>query len=178
MISAAYAATETAGHAAAAFYTSTSFWTAMAFVIFVVGFGKKIATIIADMLDERAVRIKGEIEEANQLREEAQGLLAEYQKRQRSAQTEAEAIIQHARNEAARIAAEAEQTLEASLTRREQMVEDRINQASAKAMDEVRSLAVDVAVEATRNLLAEKLSNAKADALVDSAIKDLPGKLH
>ena len=175
MISVAYAAE---GAANAPFYVSTSFWTAMAFVIFFGAFGKKIAVIIAGMLDERAARIKSEIEEATQLREEAQELLAEYQKKQRAAQDEATAIIEHAKDEAARIAVEAKAALDAGLTRREQMAEDRIHQAGVKAIEEVRALAVDIAIEATRDLLAEKLSGAKADTLVDAAIKELPGKLH
>ena len=176
MISAAYAATETAAHAP--FYASTSFWTAMAFVIFVAAFGKKIAVIVACMLDERAARIKSEIDEAIELREQAQTLLAEYQKKQRDAEAEAKAIIDHAREEAARIAREAEDALSAGLARREQLAEERIAQAEAKAIAEVRSQAVDVAIEATRGLLADKLSEPKADALVDNAIKDLSGKLH
>lgn len=179
MISLAQAA-ETATDAAmhAPFYTSTSFWTAMAFVIFVAGFGKKIAVIVAGMLDERGTRIKNEIEEVTRLRAEAQDLLVEYQKKQRDAETEAKAIVEYAREEAARIAAEAKEALSAGLERREQLAEERIKQAETKAMDQVRALAVDVAIEATRSILADSLSDTKADKLVDDSIKDLSGKLH
>ena len=174
MISVAHAASA----AGAPFYADTSFWTAMAFVIFFAFFGKKMWVIITGMLDERAERIRTELDEAAKLREEAQDLLAAYQKKQRDAQDEAKAIVEHAREEAKRIATEAEAGLEAGLKRREQLAMDRIAQAETKALDEVRTMAVDVAVEATRTLLAEKVSDAQGDKLVDDAIKGLAGKLH
>lgn len=68
--------------------------------------------------------------------------------------------------------------LEKAVEQREQMAMERIAQAEAKAVAEVRGEAVDVALEATRHLLAEKLTGRKADALVDDAIKDLPERLH
>lgn len=68
--------------------------------------------------------------------------------------------------------------LEKAVERREQMAMERIAQAEAKAVAEVRGEAVDIALEATRRLLAEKLTGKKADALIDDAIKELPEKLH
>jgi len=174
MISTAYAAVE----GGAPFYTDTSFLTAMVFVAFFAFFGKKMWTIVTGMLDERGEKIRTELDEAAKLREEAQDLLATYQKKQRDAQEEAKAIVEHAREEAGRIAKDAEAQLEAGLARREQLAMDRIAQAETKAMDEVRATAVDVAIEATATLLAEKISDAKADKLVDDAIKGLSEKLH
>ena len=176
MITIANAATE-AGHAEA-FYLSATFWSAVAFVLLFALIGKKIYAAVTGTLDARADKIREELDEAAKLREEAQELLATYQKKQRDAQKEADAIVDHAREEAQRIAREAAASLDAGLKRREQLAMDRITQAETKAMDEVRALAVDIAVEATRTLLAENVSDAKSDALVDQAIKDLPGKLH
>ncbi|MYH37892.1 MAG: F0F1 ATP synthase subunit B, partial [Rhodospirillaceae bacterium] len=108
----------------------------------------------------------------------AQGLLADYQRKQRDALQEAEAMLRAAEEEAARLRARAEEDLAASLKRREQQALDRIAQAEAAAQAEVRNTAIDLAVSATRKLLEDRLDEKKAAGLVDRAIDELPGKLH
>ena len=172
------AAAEDAAYGAEPFYATTDFWVLVGFVIFFLLVGKVAYRVVTVALDDRAERIKDQIDEAQRLSEEAQELLASYERRQREAETEAEAIIDHARREADRLADEAEQALARSLKRREQLALDRIAQAEASAAEEVRALAVEVAMQATRALLAETLTDKRADALVDDAIKTIPDKLH
>lgn len=154
------------------------FWVAIAFVIFVVLVWKKAKVTILGALDARAEKIRAELDEAQRLREDAQSTLAAYQRRQRDALKEAEAIIAHAREEAARIRAQAGTDLEASLKRREAQAVDRINQAEAAAVAEVRNLTVDLAIQASRKLLTEGIQADQADRLIDQAIAELPKHLH
>ena len=160
------------------FYAEPEFWVLIAFVILIAGAGRPVFRIIAAALDDRSERIKGQIEEATRLREEAQELLASYERRQADAEGEAEAMLARAREEAQRMGERAAEDLERAVARRRQQAIDRIDQAEAKALAEVRLAAVDVALEAARRLLAEKVSGAKADELIDDAIKELPEKLH
>lgn len=176
LISQAHAATE-AGHAVA-FYEDTSFLVAAAFILFFVIFGKKLGGVIATMLDDRAAKINDEIEQATRLREEAQELLASYEKKQHEALKEAEAIVTAAKEEAERLAAEAAENLEKSLKRSEQLAMDRIHQAEAQALAQVKGQAVDLAMDAAKRILESEASGKKADALVNDAIKNLDGKLH
>lgn len=176
IISQAYAA-DAATHAEP-FYASTSFIVAVAFVLFFVFFGKKIIGALGAMLDERSDKIKSELDEAARLREEAQELLAEYERKQHEAISEAENIITAAREEADRLAIESADQLQASLKRSEQQAKDRIKQAEAQAIDEVRATAVDVAMQATRQILEKDLSGPKAKELIDGSIKELEDKLH
>jgi F-type H+-transporting ATPase subunit b len=155
-----------------------TFWVAVAFVAFVALVGKKVYTFAAEALDKRAEAIRNELDEAVRLREEAQALLASYQRKQRSAESEAEEIVEHAKAEAARLAEQAETDLAAALERRTRMAEDKIAQAEAQAVAEVRDLAVDMAVKAARQLITENLDQTKAAGLVDEAIADLGKKLH
>lgn len=130
-------------------------------------------------LDSRAARIRHDLEEAKRLREEAQAALATYQRRQRNALEEAAAIVAHARQEAERLRTVAVADLEETLKRREVQAIDRIAQAEKAAAAEVRNIAVDVAISAARQLIADQLAKAKAGAgLIDSAIEDLPKRLH
>ena len=177
---AAEAATAAAGHAAHAvpWYQDTTFFVSVAFVLFFVFFGKKLFGAINTSLDERSQKIQDQIEEATRLREEAQELLASYEKKQHEALKEAESIVQAAKDEAARLSVEAGEQLEASLKRSEQMAKDRIAQAETQAIAEVRTLAVNIAMEATKSILTSDVSDAKASALIDDAIKNMDGKLH
>jgi F-type H+-transporting ATPase subunit b len=160
------------------FLQEAEFWVAVAFVILVAAVYKPVSRAFSGGLDARAATIKAELDEAARLREEAQALLAEYQKKQREALAEAEQVVRHAAEEAARNRSQAAADLEASLKRRERQAVDRINQAEAKALDEVRALAADLAMAATRKLLRDQMDAARAGQLVDQAIAELPQKLH
>ncbi|HLI12964.1 MAG TPA: F0F1 ATP synthase subunit B [Alphaproteobacteria bacterium] len=154
------------------------FWVSIAFLILIALVYKPIKRSLAAGLDGRAAKIKSELDEARRLREEAQALLAEYQSKQRAALADAEKIVRHAGDEAERNRLQAQADLAASLKRREQQAVDRIAQAEAKALDEVRALAVEIAVGATRALLKSNLDATRASALVDQAIAELPQRLH
>lgn len=154
------------------------FWVAVAFAIVVVFGGRRAGPLVAKALDERALRIKAELDEAQSLRDEAQRTLAEYQRKQRDALREAEEIIAHAKAEAERIGKQAAQDLEAVLERRGRQAEEKIAQEEAKALAEVRSAAVDVAISAARQIILQQLDAATGGALIDQAIAALPQQLH
>ena len=177
MISVAYAS-EAAAHHAGPFYTNAEFWVGIAFVVVVALAFRPVLRALGAGLDARAAKIKARLDEAARLREEAQEMLATYQRKQRDAMREAEEIIAHAKAEAERLARQAAQDLDIQMKRREQMALDRIAQAEAQALKEVQHVAVDVAVAAARDVLAASISADKATQLVDAAIQDLPQKLH
>lgn len=159
-------------------FSDPTFWVLVAFVIFVALVWKPGAKAITQMLDDRAEKIRSDLDKAAKLREEAQALFAEYQKKQRDALQEAQAIVASAKAEAERLSAQAAAELETSLKRREQLALQRIAQAEQQAMADVRAAAVDLAMSATRKLLTEKVDTARHEALIESAIKELPGKLN
>jgi F-type H+-transporting ATPase subunit b len=159
-------------------FFAPEFWVLIAFIIFVVLVWRKAKVAVLGALDERAERIRRELEEAQRLREEAQGLLAQSQRKQREALKEAEAIVAHARDEAERLRREAEVDLEAQMKRREAQAIDKIAQAEAAALQQVRDMTVDIAIDATRRILADRMDERQSAALVDDAIRGLPQNLH
>jgi len=154
-----------------------AFWTGVAFVIFVVLLYRPLKKALLSALDGRIEQIRTEVEEAQKLREEAQALLASYQRKQREAAQEAEEIVKKAREEAERHRQETEKAMAALLERQEALAVDKIAQAEATAVQEVRDIAVDLAIAATQKILAEKVSGELSDKLVDKAIGELPQKL-
>lgn len=154
-----------------------TFWTAIAFVIVIGLLAKPVYKTVTSGLDGRAERIRSQLDEAQRLRDEAQELLADYQRKQREAQTEAERIIAQAKTEAERLTARAAEDLQAAVQRREAQATERIAQAEAQALAEVRAAAVDLAVAATAQLMRGHAGGEAGDRLVDEAIRDLEGKL-
>ena len=172
-------AAEEAAHDEAFFdLKNPEFWVAVSFVFFLVALFKPIKKMLTSKLDGRTETIKSELDEAQRLREEAQHTLAEYQRKQRDALKEAEAILAEARAEAGRIEAAAAERTEELLRRREQQALDMIAAAEAQALADVRGLVADVAIEATRQLLTDATAGDGGDTLVDQAIQDLPSKLN
>lgn len=179
LIAVAQAATEATEHAAhPPFYLSAEFWVAIGFVIFVVLVGRTAYRVVTVALDDRANKIRQQIDEAARLAEEAQQMLAVYERKRREATEEAQALLDQARRQADLMEERANQDLERALKRREEVAMERIAQAELAAVAEVRATAVEVAVEATRRLLATEVSTKQANALIDQAIAELPKKLH
>ncbi len=153
-------------------------WINLALLIFVVLAGPKLWKALAGLLDQRAMRIKAQLDEAQKLRDEAQALLNEYQRRQKDAAQEAEGIVAAAKESAALHTKDAMAALDASMARREKLALEKIAQAEAAASAEVRREAVEVATAAARKLLTQALTDDRANQLVDQSIKELDRKLH
>lgn len=154
-------------------------WVAVAFVIFLgvlayVGVPK----LIAKALDDRAARIKAELDDARKLKEEAAALLAEYQRKRTAAEAEAESIVAGAKDEAARMAAEAKAKIEEFVARRTKMAEAKIAQAEAQAAADVRAAAAEAAVAAAEKILSAEAKGALAGELIAKGIEDVRKKLN
>jgi F-type H+-transporting ATPase subunit b len=154
-------------------------WVAVAFVLFIavliyVGAFKKAV----EALDQRAARIKADLDEARRLRDEAGKLLAEYQRKQGEAEREAAAIVAESKAEAERVAAEARAKTEEFIARRTKLAEAKIGQAEAQALADVRAAAADAAVAAAETILRETAKGKIADDLIARGIADVKAKLN
>ena len=156
-----------------------TFFALVALVIFLgIIIYAKVPGMITKSLDDRAGRIRNELEEARNLREEAQQLLAEYQRKRKEAEKEAAEIVSIAQREAESILVEAKQKTEDYVARRTAMAEQKIAQAERDAVNEVRASAVDLAVEAARAVLGEKATGKAADNLFAASLGALKDKLN
>ena len=160
-------------------FSDSAFWVAVSFVLFVLAllyFG--VPRRITEALDARAAQIAQELDEARKLREEAQALLANYQRKQRDAEQEAEEIVTQARAEAERLAAETREALTDQLARRTKQAQDKIAQAEAQALKEVKDTAAGVAAAAARRIITDRIDQGRDAQLIDQGIKDLGTKLN
>jgi len=173
-----------AGPAAAAtgpFFSlgNTDFVVLISFILFILVLVYfKVPGMIAGMLDKRADGIRKDLEEARALREEAQTLLASYERKQQEVAAQADRIVSQAREEAKSAAEQAKADLETSIARRLEAADEQIASAEASAVREVRDTAIRVAIGAARDVIAKQMTAEKGNALIDEAIDTVSEKLH
>jgi len=157
----------------------TSFWVLLAFIIVIGIFLRAgVHRVVASGLDKRGQTIADELNEARKMREEAQELLAQYQRRQREAEDEAAAIIEQAKKDAERMTAEARTKIETQVERRTKSAEEKIARAEAQALSEVRGQTADLAFAAAREIIKERMDSGAQSAFIDKAIADIRAKLN
>ena len=139
---------------------------------------RRVPALIASALDRRADAISKELESVKRLREEAETVLINYRERAESAGKEAANILNETRAETDRFTEEARAQMQAQIERRGRQAHERIAQAEANAMAEIRALAADAAVAAAQKLIAARLGEQKAASLITQSINDLPSKLN
>lgn len=155
-----------------------AFFALVALVIFIgVIIYLKLPGRITAMLDERSKKIAADLDAAARLREEAQALLAEYERKRKAAEDEAAEIIEAAREDANRLTREAAISLADLVVRRTKAVEEKIALAEAQAIAEVTARSADLAIEAARLVLSEQMKN-KSEEFVAQAIRDISAKLN
>lgn len=160
-------------------HLDATFFAFVALVILIAGFIYiKLPAKVTGYLDGRADSIRRELEEARRLREEAQAVLAEYQRKRREAEAEAQSVLDSAQAEAARITAAANEEIADMIARRTKAAEIKIAQAETQAIAEVRSLAADVAVAAAGKILASHVTGNAADSLIADGIRAAKERLN
>jgi len=158
---------------------NTDFIVLVSFILFLAVLAYfKVPGMVSKMLDDRAAGIQSEIDEAKSLREEAQSLLASYERKQQEVQGQADAIVAAAKQEAEAAAAQAKVDLEKSIARRLAAAEDQIASAEASAVKNVRDEAALVAVSVAREVIAAQMTAASGNKLIDDAISEVGAKLH
>lgn len=157
----------------------STFWALIGLILFLALMAYlKVPAMITKALDDRADAIKNQLEEARALREEAQQLLAEYQRKRKDAEQEASEMIEAAEKEAALIVAEAKTSTAEYVERRKAMAEQKIAQAEQDAVAEVRSSAVDLAVLAAGKMIGDEIDDKTASSLFKNSIKDIKANIN
>ena len=158
---------------------NTDFVVLIAFLLFIgVLVYFKVPGLLMGLLDKRAETIKSELDEAKALREEAQTILASYERKQKEVAEQSERIIANAKKEAQAAAEQAKEDLKLSIARRVAAAEEQIASAEASAVKQVRDRAISAAVAAAADVVSAKTTAADQNKLVDDAIAEVKAKLH
>jgi F-type H+-transporting ATPase subunit b len=159
--------------------SNTNFVVLLGFLLFVgILLFVKVPGLLGGQLDARAEGIQSELNEARALREEAQTILASYERKQQEVQAQADRIVAAAREDAAAAAEDAKAELATSIARRLAAAEEQIASAQAAAVTEVRDQAISIAVAAADQVIAKQMTATEANKLIEASIADVNAKLH
>jgi len=150
-----------------------SVWVAVGFVVFIALVWKKAGAVLGSMLDDRAARIKADLDEARELREAALDELHQFQRLHREAADEAKSILKTAEATAERIRKNAEKAAEETIKRREQQATAKIKAAETAMINELRDKAASLAVASAAQIITSKLDTDASLALIDDAASDI-----
>ncbi len=160
-------------------FFNTNYVVLIGFILFLaLLFYFNVPAMILKMLDDRAETIRSELDEARNLRDEAQAVLAAYERKSREVAEQSQRIIDHAREEARLAADAAKEDLKQSIARRLTAAEEQITSAEEKATRELRNRAVDVAIAAAAKILADSTTATEANKRIDAAIAEVESRLH
>lgn len=159
-------------------FDDPTFWVAAATITFVALVYRPVGKIIVKGLDSRTDRIRTELDEAKRLRAEAEDLLKSFKRKQKDALKEAQSIVDEAREAAEAMKKQAKTDIEAALNKRIALAMEKVSQAEATALNDIRTSAIDIAMTAARTLLEENITKDVAESLVKSSLSDIEKKLH
>jgi F-type H+-transporting ATPase subunit b len=134
--------------------------------------------IVLNGLDARGKAIADELAQAAKLRQEAQALLASFDKKRVEAEAQAKAIIAEARAQAEQLAKDAAVRMEEFVVRRTAQAEAKIAFAEQQASADVRAAAADHAARAAEIVLRGEAQGPVGAELVSREIGSLRGRLN
>ena len=155
------------------FFNQAETWVAIAFILFIVLIIKLGWKNIGKMLDGRAENIKKELDDARNLREEAQSLLADYQRKKRDAENEALEIIDFAKKEADNLILETKKKLEETLERKSNLANEKIEMAYSQALESAQTKAIDLAISLSKNLITDNINVTKKSEAIEESIAEI-----
>lgn len=152
------------------FFSSLLFWEWISFGVLLFFLYKYAFPGILKALDERAQKIRENIESAERSRAEADRRLAEYEAKMKAAQTEAEALIEQAKARVQHLQEENERRLSADAERIKAAAAREIEQERRKALDDVRRYAGELALQVAGKVLERSLTDADHKRLADESL--------
>lgn len=173
---ASYAAddpTLAAAHTYGAFYENPVFWVAVSFVLVILLLGRPVGKAVKGMLQKRVDRIIKNINDAANLKDDAQKLLVEYERKFVNVDAEAEEILAKSQREIELLKKESLEKLKQDMALREKEAEDRLKAAQEDAVRDILTSTSDLTIKALKKTLAENLDDKTQDALIEKSINSI-----
>lgn len=152
------------------FYQSAEFWVGVAFVLVVLLLAGPVGRLVRSMLNKRIDNITKRIHDAAELHDEAQKLLADYEKKFLNADKEAQAILNKSQKEIEYLKKENLAKLEEEMKIKEKEAEDRITASKEKAAREISDLTSELTIKTVKAAIVKNLDAKTQNKLIDDSI--------
>ena len=155
-----------------------TFWVAVSFFIFIgVLIYLKIPSKVSNVLNENIKTIKGEVEDAEELKEESKNILSEYEKKISHAKAEVKVMLDTATDGAEKYVLKINEELHTQMENRKKNPEDRIKQMKNQAFKDIKNASVKIAINSVESLLKNSLDKSKLDKIFTSSIEETKSAL-
>jgi F-type H+-transporting ATPase subunit b len=169
---------ELSSHSQEPFYLEAEFWVGAAFVLVVLLLMRPVGKALLGMLHGRADAIRNRIDEAVTLKEEAQKLLADYERKFRGVEKEVSTILTKSEREIESVKKENLANLEHEMAQKEQEAKARLKVAEDAALREIAAKTSDLTMQAVRQVLDDSLDERALSQLIDKSIANLEEAVH
>ena len=151
---------------------SETFWVAIAFLIFVVLSFKKAKKVLIESLDKRINEIKKTVNEAKELKKEAENNLNEAKKNLKKMIDDKKRIINEANEEAKNLENRLLNEEKIYSERFKKKIFDRVEQSKNQTINDIKKLALNISIKSIKDLL-NKEKEIKDDQLIGKSIANL-----
>ena len=150
-----------------------TFWVAVSFIIFIaILFYFKIPQKVQNILDETILKIQNQIEDAEKLKDEANNILSENEKKISSSKSEIKARLDKANEDAEKNIIKTNKELHQTIENRKRSVEQKISQSKDQAMKDIKNASIKVAISSVERLLKNSLDKSKLDKIYSSSLEE------
>ena len=154
-------------------FSDPQFWVFVAFVIFIVAIFKPVRNILASGLDDKINEIKNSIDQAEEIKNEAQQTLSKIQKRQNEIKQEIQVIQNEAKEKINYLEHRSNQKLKEQIKKRNILAKVKIEQMTRDANILVKQYLIHNSIKATVSMLEKKLDTSKKQKLINQSIIEL-----
>ena len=156
------------------FFYQPASWVFIAFIIFIsIAIYLKVPNMVTKLLDEQISKIKNDLDDARKLKEDANSLLAEYERKIEFANKEAENIINQAKNNAKSYEENSNKKVEEFISRSEKQSIEKIQQAQKSAIKKINEEIVNKSVEVAEKIISKNMNDQNNNKLFESSINQI-----
>ena len=145
------------------YWASQAFWLILVFTILYILISKIHLPKIKNNLDDRENKIKGDLESANEFKEQSEAKLKEY-----------DTILENAKKEVSKILLESKNILDKNIQSKKNLIEKEIEKETLKAQKEITELkksSLSSIQKISENIASNLIENISGEKLNESSIK-------
>ena len=156
------------------FFYQPSSWVFIAFIIFIsITIYLKVPNMVTKLLDEQINKIRNDLDDARKLKEDANSLLAEYERKIESANKEAENIINQAKKNSKIYEENSNKKIEEIISRSEKQSIEKIQQAQKSAINKINEEIINKSVEAAEKIISRNMNDQNNNKLFESSVNQI-----
>ena len=155
------------------FLSPLLFWSVVSFGILLFLLHRYAFPLIFKILEERENKIRGSLEEADRIRQEAKELLAQYESKLKGVQQEVQSILEDARNQARRLIEEGQERMKREAQQMIKEAKADIERQRQQVMGEIQEATVDLILTTTEKILERELTQSDHRRLVEEVIQEV-----